>query len=104
MSTATMGDKEYIKGYEIDIAKVAKAFGEDNVDAAILAMVKFLDRGSYLCIDTGYLPLDGSHPLVIVLDADSDEEKLKGRPLYDVDQTFEWMGEVLNGPSVWKKS
>lgn len=99
-----MADQEYIKGYEIDIAKVAKAFGKDKVDAAILAMVKTLDRGSYIRIDTGHVPNDGSHPLVIVLDMDSDEEKLKERPLGEVDPTFEWMGEVLNGPSVWKKS
>jgi len=93
----------YIKGYEIDIAKVAQAFGEAKVNAAIRAMVNHLDRSSYLFITTGYLPHDGSHPLVIVLDADSDEEKLKARPLDQVDPTFGWMGEVLNGPRVWKK-
>jgi len=98
-----MADQGYIKGYEIDIAKVAQTFGEDKVNAAIRAIVNHLDRSSYLFITTGYLPLDGSHPLVIVLDVGSDEEKLKAQPLDQVDPTFEWMGEVLNGPCVWQK-
>jgi len=52
-----MADQEHITSYEIYIAKVAKVFGED----------KALH--------------DGSHPLIAVLDADSDDEKLKERPL-----------------------
>ena len=93
----------YIKGYEIDRAKVAESFGKDRVNEAVIAIVEFLDRRSYICVDTGYMPNDGSYPLVIVLDMDSDEEKLKKRPLREVDPTFEWMRSVLNGPSVWKK-
>jgi hypothetical protein len=99
-----MTDKVYIKGYEIDMAKVAEMFGEDNVDAAIVTMVKYLDRSSYIRISTGYVPHDESHALVIVLDMDSDEDKLKERPLREVDPTFEWMGKALNGPSIWEES
>lgn len=97
---------QFIKGYEISWDKVAAIVKPFKVDAAIDVVIEqFLDCDGFMYIACG---LRAGHeitrPLVIVLDEDYDEEKLKKRPLGELHSSVKWVKDVLDGPDVWERT
>jgi len=98
--------KQYIKGFAINREKMA-AFhklepGSPAVETAIHYTIRYLDRDVYLFIGCGLEP-DGECQLVVVLDVDYEEDKLKGRLLKPLDSSLNNVMPVLDGPDIWER-
>jgi hypothetical protein len=102
----------YVKGFKIDRQKVADIVQATNrneplVDAGIRVVVERLNRSAYINIVTGYEPPspDGKRhlALVIALEIDDDEERLKKKELGVIDETIRVaLPHTLVGPDVWE--
>jgi len=99
--------KQYIKGFAINREKMT-AFhklepGSPEVETAIHFTIRYIDRDAFLTIDCGLLP-DGGRRLVVVLDEDDEEDKLKERPLKPFDSSLNEVMPVLDGPDIWERA
>ena len=75
-----------------------------KVESAIeIVIEKFLDRDGFKYMACGRREGSKSWDLVIVLDDDYDEEKLRQRPLGEIHSTVLWVMDVLEGPDVWER-
>jgi hypothetical protein len=102
----------YVKGFKIDRQKVAEVVeavsrSDPLVDAGIRVVVQQLERSAYIDIVTGYEQpsSDGKRhlALIIALDIDTDEEKLREKPLGTIDETIQIaLPHTLVGPDVWE--
>ena len=101
----------YVKGFKIDRQKVADIVeakrSDPLVDAGIRVVVEQLNRSAYLDIVTGYEPPspDGKRhlALVIALEIDDDEERLKEKELGTIDESIRAaLPYTLVGPDVWE--
>jgi hypothetical protein len=101
----------YVKGFKIDRQKVADMIGAPRgdpvVDAGIRVVVEQLNRSAYIDIVAGYEPPspDGQRhlALVIALEVDNDEERLKKKELGAIDESIRAaLPHSLVGPDVWE--
>ncbi|KAM6497576.1 hypothetical protein JOM56_008049 [Amanita muscaria] len=104
---STMLPKQYIKGFAINREKMA-AFhelepGSPTVETAIHLTIRYLDRDAFLFICCGLKP-DGGRQLVVVLDVDDEEDKLKERSLKPLDSSLNNVMPVLDGPDIWERA
>jgi len=96
----------YLKGYEFDHNKVAKAFDcKPYSDEAYgyLHLIHKIYRLSYIAAATGHLPNDCSkRKIILVLASGDDYDELKDRELEDVEPWFEDATKTaLTGPNVY---
>jgi hypothetical protein len=101
----------YVKGFKIDRQKVADIIkaprGDPIVDTGISVVVEQLNRSAYISIEVGYEPpsADGQRhlALIIALEIDDDEERLKKKELGTVDESIRAaLPHTLVGPDVWE--
>jgi hypothetical protein len=101
----------YVKGFKIDRQKVADMVeaprGDPVVDAGIRVVVEQLNRSTYINIVAGYEPPspDGQHhlALIIALEIDHDEERLKQKELGTIDESIRAaLPFYLVRPDVWE--
>ena|SRR5436190_22905422 len=105
-------EKRYIKGFEVNIHKVAKQIAEvedvsdSRAQAAVRIVIEDFNREGYEFIGLGRV---GSGPgdkvaLVVVLAVGKDREELEGRELRRIDDTLQSaLPYVLEGPYVWEE-
>ena len=102
----------YVKGFKIDrqkIANLVEVTSETDplVEAGIHVVVERLNRDAYLKIMTGYegRRADGKRrlALVIALEIDDDEERLRKKGLGTIDESISVaLPHTLVGPDVWE--
>jgi hypothetical protein len=97
----------YIKGFAISRPKIVQFFELDPLDTEMVergvkGTIGWLDRDEFLFIACGIK--DGTRRLVIVLDVDEDEDKLKGRPSKPLEPSLTGALPVLDGPDIWVRT
>jgi hypothetical protein len=97
----------YLKGFAISRPKIVQFFELDPLDTEMVergvkGTIGWLDRDEFLFIACGIK--DGTRRLVIVLDVDEDEDKLKGRPSKALDSSLNAALPVLDGPDIWVRT
>jgi hypothetical protein len=99
--------KKYLKGYEFDRAKVAKAFDCKPLSPEAEQNLKIIRRSyreTYIGEAIGRLPEDppSKGRIILVLTAGDDYEELKEGKLGDIDPWFEQAkASTLSGPDVY---
>jgi hypothetical protein len=86
----------YVKGFKIDRQKVADMIkaprGDPIVDTGIRVVMEQLNRSAYIRIVVGYEPLSADGQchlaLVIALEIDDDEERLRKKELGTIDESI----------------
>jgi hypothetical protein len=102
----------YVKGFKIDRQKIANLLEVTSttdplVEGGIRVVVGRLNRDAYIKIVTGYEPPgpDGKRhlALVIALEIDDDEERLRKMELGTIDESIQVaLPHTLVGPDVWE--
>lgn len=111
-----MSSHLYVKGFAINREKIQKMFSEqgielttaEEINGAVLTVGRQVDRRKYPIV-TGTKDTTGSPKakwqLIIVLEEDEDEGKLKSSLEQmagkELDPELERMKSVLEGPDVW---